>query len=269
MSQVAFITGAASGLGKHMAGALARQGYRLMLTDVHEAGLRAAFTPQENLRLRRLDIRSPEEWSQALEETLQAFGRLDYLFNIAGVVLPSFLLETTLEEIDRQLDTNLKGTVYGTYLAARVMSRQGGGHIINVASLAGVSPIPGLDIYTASKFGVRGFSIAAGITLREKGIYVTVVCPDLMDTPMLDVQLQRARESALAFAASRPLRVEDVEQAIYRAMRKKPLEITLPASRGLLAKIGNAFPALGPTLYRLLAPRGLRRAAKIKQGRLS
>jgi len=269
MPPVAFITGAASGLGKHFAGALAHQGYRLMLADINEDGLRAAFAAGENLRLRRLDIRAPQEWSQALDETLQAYGRLDYLFNIAGVVLPAFLLESTLEEIDRQIDTNLKGTIYGTYFAARLMSEQGCGHIINVASLAGVSPVPGMEIYTASKFGIRGFSIAAGIRLREQGVFVTVVCPDLMDTPMLDVQLRRPRESALAFAASRPLNVEDVERALYRAMRRKPLEVTIPLGRGLLAKLGNALPALGPWLYRLLSPRGLKRAEQMRLERPS
>ncbi len=240
-----------------------------MVTDINEDGLRSAFTPGENLRLRRLDIRSPQEWSRALDETLQAYGCLDYLFNIAGVVLPAFLLESTLEEIERQIDINLKGTIYGTYFAARAMSQQGSGHIINVASLAGVSPVPGMEIYTASKFGIRGFSIAAGIKLREQGIYVTVVCPDLMDTPMLDVQLRRPRESALAFAASRPLRVEDVEHALYRAMRRRPLEVTIPLSRGLLAKLGNALPSLGPWLYRLLSPRGLKRAERMRLERPS
>ncbi len=267
MNPVALITGAASGVGKHLASTLIERGYRLMLTDIQEEALRAAFPSSETVQTRRLDIRSAEEWERLLGETLHLFGRLDYLFNIAGVVLPAFLLNTTREEIDRQIDTNLKGTVYGTHLAARIMSHQGHGHIINMASLAGVAPIPGMEAYTASKFGVRGFSLAAGIALREKGVHVTVICPDLIDTPMLDVQLQRPDESALAFATSRPLRVEQVTQAILHAMERKPLEVTLPVSRGLLAKLGNAIPALGPFLYRYLRQRGLQRAARLASRR--
>ncbi len=265
MKPVAFITGAASGVGKHLALTLLDEGYRLVLTDLRKEALRAAFTPSEHIRLRQLDIRSADEWQRALDGTLQAFGRLDYLFNIAGIVLPSFLVDAPLEDIERQIDTNLKGTIYGTYFAARIMVRQRNGHILNMASLAGVSPIPGMEAYTASKFGVRGFSIASGITLREHGVYVTVICPDLINTPMLKVQLERPEESALAFAASRPLEVEEVVQAILRAMRRKPLEVTLPPSRGLLAKIGSTLPALGPFIYRLLRARGVKRAASLSR----
>ncbi|RME88875.1 MAG: SDR family oxidoreductase [Anaerolineae bacterium] len=267
MQPVAFITGAASGVGKHLAETLLKKHYRLMLTDVREDALREAFTPSGDVHLRQLDIRSADEWQRALDETLEAFGRLDYLFNIAGIVIPSFLTDTSLEDIERQIDTNLKGTIYGTYFAARRMVDQGSGHILNMASLAGVSPVPGMEIYTASKFGVRGFSIAAGITLREHGVYVTVICPDLINTPMLDVQLERPKESALAFASSRPLEVEEVVNAILYAMRKKPLEVTLPLSRGVLAKIGSTFPSLGPFIYRVLRSRGLKRAANMTRAR--
>ncbi len=267
MNPVALITGAASGVGKHLALTLREQGYRLMLTDIQEEALRATFPLSDNVQTHILDVRRADEWTRLLEETVHLFGRLDYLFNIAGVVLPAFLSDTTIEEIDRQIDTNLKGTIYGTYLAARLMIQQGHGHILNMASLAGVAPVPGMEAYTASKFGVRGFSLAAGIALREKGVYVTVICPDLIDTPMLDVQLKRPEESALAFAASQPLRVEQVTQAILRAMEQKPLEVILPISRGLLARIGNAFPALGPFLYRYLRWRGLQRAAHLARHR--
>ena len=87
-------------------------------------------------------------------------GRIDVLMNVAGIIAPGKVHEITADRMLSHLDVNARGVMLGTQAAARQMVRQGQGHIINIASLAGLAPIPGIAPYTASKFAVRGFSLA-------------------------------------------------------------------------------------------------------------
>lgn len=267
---VAIITGAASGIGKHWAVALMKEGYRLVLGDIDEAGLAAAFPPRgipDNVVLQALDVTDVDSWVAIFQTAINAYQRVDYLFNIAGILIPGFIHETEVELIDRHLDVNAKGMMIGTKLAAELMVEQGHGHIINVASLAAIAPVPGLNLYAASKAAVRSFSLSVANELVDKGVAVTVICPDLVDTPMLEVQLDHP-EAALSFSGRmRPLTVLDLEKAFHAAMQDKPLEITLPPSRGLLAKIANMFPATHHLLRRIFMRRGLRQQKKFRQKR--
>ena len=192
--KIAIVTGAASGIGKHFAGVLVGSGdaYRLALADINEAGLRDAFVPSDRVRLHRLDVRSVQDWQVLIEDTLQAFGRIDYLFNIAGGGRLGFLLDQPIENVDFVIDVNLKGPVIGMKLVAGVMARQGGGHIINVGSLAGLSPTPGNALYSAAKSGLRAASLAAAVELRKQGVYVTLIAPDVVDTPLDPAALRAA-----------------------------------------------------------------------------
>lgn len=262
---VAIITGAASGIGRHFT-LSNREKFCWVATDIQEVGLLEAFGPETRQFLPlKLDVSKPQEWKAAIKATLDKYGRIDYLFNIAGVSLPRFIADADEGYIDKHLDINTKGVLYGTTYVAQVMARQGKGHIINIASLAGIAPVPGMSYYTASKFAVRGFSLAAALELREHNIYVTTICPDLVRTPMFDHQLTLPQESALSFSGStRVLTVEDVARAIHKAIRKKPLELTLPPARGALAKIGGSVSGLAWLLYRNLYRKGLTNAEKMK-----
>lgn len=267
---VAIITGAASGIGKHWASTLMRDGYRLVLGDIDEAGLAAAFPPRgtpDNVIIQPVDVTSVDSWVSLFQSALNTFNQVDYLFNIAGILSPGFIYETDVEMIDRHLDVNAKGMMIGTKLAAELMIEQGHGHIINVASLAAIAPVPGLNLYAASKAAIRSFSLSVANELVDKGVAVTVICPDLVDTPMLDVQLDYP-EAALSFSGrSRPLTVRDMEKAFRQAMQDKPLEITLPSSRGFLAKVANMFPATHHLLRTIFISRGTRQQKKFRQKR--
>ncbi len=257
MPSVALITGAASGIGRHWAGVLAQRPdeFQLVLTDLDEAGPRLAFREAARLIVRRLDIRAAAEWQTVIDVTLARFGRLDYLFNIAGGGRPAFLLDQPTEAIDAQIDLNLKGPLLGMRLAGAVMARQGGGHIINVASLAGVAPTPGNALYSAAKAGLRHASLAAAIELRRQGVAVTVIAPDLVDTPLMRANMARGEAVALMYSGAAPLTVVDLERAFWRALRERPLEITLPRWRGWLARLSNLSPALLLALYEPLRRR--------------
>jgi len=266
--RVAIVTGAASGIGKHWAGVLAARGdeYRLALADVNAAGLCVAFAPSDRVRLHELDVRSVEQWQRVVDDTLRRFGRIDYLFNIAGGGRPGFLLDVPMQLVDTTIDVNLKGQIYGMKIVGPIMVRQGAGHIVNVASLAGVSPTPGNELYSAAKFGLRAVSLATAIRLRPKGVFVTVVCPDLVDTPALTRHLELNPEDvALIHSGPGALSTVDVERAFFRAMRERPLEVLLPRWRGWLAKINNLCPPLMLHLYGPLMRRGLRRLEERKR----
>lgn len=264
---VCLLTGCANGIGRHMTGVLLQQGRTVVATDVaisqlHKAAL-ADQWPTDRTLLLPLDVRSAADWKAAIRQTLDRFGHLDVGMNIAGVVRPGYAADVQPEDVDRMVDVNLKGVILGTRFMAEPMRAQRSGQIVNIASLAGVAPIQGLGVYSATKFGVRAFSIAAAGELREYGVWVSVVCPDLVDTDMMAQQLDYP-EAALTFSGPRVLTVADVCQTIlHQAIDKRRVEIMIPPSRGLLGKLGNLFPELGFKLTK-----GLRKRGSAKQKRL-
>lgn len=274
MAQTLILTGCASGIGKHLARELYALGHRLVLTDINEEGLNAAatenrLTDSSRLRLRRLDVRDAGQWDALIDETVRDWGRLDVVFNIAGYLKPAWASEATPEDVDRTMDINAKGLMYGTNAALRTMIKQRAGHIINVASLAALVPVPGLAIYSASKHAARAYSIAVGIEARKHNVYVTAVCPTVVATPMMDIQIDR-EQAALTFSGKRPLTVEEVSRAIIeRAMPKRPLELVLDVpgtGQGLVAKIGNLVPDLNLWFGNRVAELGRSQQRKLRAG---
>ncbi|MDJ0755201.1 MAG: SDR family oxidoreductase [Ardenticatenaceae bacterium] len=262
-SPVILITGAASGIGRAFAASLHDQNYQLVLTDINETALNDAFNNgQSGAHLKSLDVTSSNSWKEAVTDTLSRFGRIDFLFNIAGVIMPGHVYETPLENIDLHFDVNVKGVLIGMRLVSEVMVSQGSGHIVNIASLAGIAPVPGISLYSASKFAVRGYSLATATELREKGVYVTVVCPGLVDTPMLDLQLNHD-EAAITFSNGPALSSEHVAEQLNKVMQTRPLEVCIP--NGTLPKMTNAFPRLNGWLKKIMEKRGRKAMAKLKQ----
>lgn len=259
MTKTYFITGAASGIGRHLAGKLLEQGARVLATDLNGAGLeelRHASGAGESLWTQLQDVRDAKQWQSLLTELVARWGRLDVLMNVAGVIRPGWVQEGSPQDVDFHLDINVKGVMHGTHAAARLMLGQGGGHIINIASLAGIAPVPGLSLYSASKFAVRGFTLAIAQELAAKNIKVTAVCPDAVQTPMLDLQVDY-EQAAMTFSGSRVLTVEDVAAVVLgRVLEKAPLEVMIPGGRGWLAKLASAFPNLNALLLGSLQKKG-------------
>ena len=270
--RVAIITGAASGIGRHFAAELRRRRPQmpLVLADLSREALADVFPAGENVVLEAFDVRAASEWQRVIDATVERFGAVDYLFNIAGIDRVAMFIDQPLGNIDDLVDINLKGTLYGMRIAAEHMAARGSGHIINMASLAGVSPTPGTAIYSATKFGLRAASIAAAVELRPRGVYVTVICPDLVDTALLDQHVNHADPEAagLVFSGPRPLTADEVSEAIFRAMRELPLEIDLPFTRGLLAKLSGAYPGALLRLYGPLKRRGVSRFERARRERM-
>jgi 3-oxoacyl-[acyl-carrier protein] reductase len=260
------LTGCASGIGRHLADVLIAQGHRVVATDINLSALeehaRARGWPAERVRVCPLDVRDPAAWAEIIQEAVSMFGGVDVLMNVAGYLRPGWVHETAEEEVDRHFDINAKGVIFGTQAAARLMVQQRRGHIINFGSMASLAPIPGIALYSATKYAVRAFSLAAAHELRPHGVYVTVICPDAVRTPMLDMQKSHD-EAVLTFSAPRVLKVEDIARVILaQVLPRKPLEIFVPARRGWLARFVDLFPSSSFVLIPLF-----KRRARIRQAR--
>jgi 3-oxoacyl-[acyl-carrier protein] reductase len=264
------LTGCGSGIGRHMAGVLARAGAKVMATDVDAAGLAQTIAALggtgERLRSHALDVRIAGQWEAALSETLRAFGRIDVLMNIAGISRSAYIHEAAIARIEQHLDINLKGVMLGSHYAAKVMVQQRSGHIVNIASLAGLCPVPGMSLYSASKFGVRGFSLAIADELAPHGVGVSVICPDAVATPMLDHEALEP-EAALSFSGNRILTVEDIEHAIFRkALGRGKREVIVPGSMAPLSRLVTAFPGALMPLLPMFRARGAKIQAAYRAG---
>jgi len=266
-SQSFFLTGCASGIGRHLADVLIAQRHRVWATDINFDALSEHAKRQhwpDSVQTRRLDVRDAESWQEQMREAAETFGQVDVVMNIAGYLLTNWFHEAPPEEVHRNLDINAKGVIFGTQAAARVMIRQHHGHIINIASMAGLAPIAGMALYTASKYAVRGFSLAAAQELRPHGVKVTVICPDAVETPLLDPNKSRDA-GAILFSSPRLLKVEDISDLILnRVLTRRPLEAYIPAHRGVLARFTDLFPASAFAIAPFFVARGRKLQARLR-----
>jgi 3-oxoacyl-[acyl-carrier protein] reductase len=237
------VTGAASGIGLAVARVLLARGERVLATDLDlEALVRVSSSWPGTLLTRRLDVTSVDDWRAALEAAVEGFGGVDVVYNIAGYLTPGWVHELDVRDIDRHLSVNVKGVMLGTRIAAEHMVARGDGHIVNVASMAAYAPVPGLSLYSASKYAVRAFSLAAATELRGRGVAVSVLCPDAVATPMLDKQTDYD-EASLTFSAPRILTAEEVAEVLTgRILHDRPLELALPRGRKWLARAADLLP---------------------------
>ena len=271
MSRVHLLTGAASGIGRHLAGVLAGLGDRVLATDVNAAALEAASEadrwPAAQVRTFKLDVRMRAEWEAALAEALAAFGRIDVLLNVAGYLKPGNCWELEHGDVDRHFDINVKGLAQGTVVVGAHFVKQRAGHIVNVGSLASLAAAPGLALYSASKFAVRGFSIASAQELEPHGVAVSLLMPDAVKTPMLDLQVDFP-QAALTFSGDRALTVEDISRVlIEHVLPERPLEVTVPLGRGVLARFADALPGVAMKIAPMLRKKGLEAQEKLKSQR--
>jgi len=214
-----FITGGASGIGLAVAKYFAAQGWRVGLADVNAAGLEAARAnfAEGMADTYVMDVRDRDQWAAALAAFVEASGgRLDVMFNNAGIAVGGTFAETPLPDMDRILDININGVIFGAYAAHRYLKATPGSCLINTASAASIYGTSGLALYSASKFAVRGFSEALDGEWAGDGIKVRVLMPSFIDTPLLD---------AVAAGTNRTAR-ENVQAA---GLEFTPLEVVAKA----------------------------------------
>ena len=187
--RTAIITGAASGIGLALSRELCARGAVVVMADKDAAGLAAAMTSLGAPGLRAasavVDVTDAAAVKRLVDDVAARHGRLDYLFNNAGISVVGDARDLSLEDWRVVININLFGTVHGVVAAYPVMAKQGFGHIVNTASLAGLVPSPGQITYTASKYAVVGLSDTLRVEGKDLGVKVSVVCPGLLDTPLV------------------------------------------------------------------------------------
>jgi len=203
------ITGAASGIGAAAARLFAREGARLMLTDLDEEACEllardlrgAGFEAHAH----RADVRDEAQVESLMEQTISALGDLDAAFNNAGITPPACTLDDmSLERWRDTLDVNLTGVFLCMRAELRVMRPRRRGAIVNTSSGAGLEGTAGLAAYVASKHGVVGLSRAAALEVAADAIRVNAICPGSVDTPMLRRHIADNPEAEAALRAHQP-----------------------------------------------------------------
>ena len=183
--KVAIVTGAASGIGRAMARALASEGARVTAADVNAAGLQETARPGGGtMRTQQCDVSQARDVQTLVADTVGAFGGLHVLCNNAGISIPNRVTELSEEDWDRTLAVNLKGVFLGCKYAIPEMLRSGSGSIINTGSVNSLVAEPYLAAYCASKGGVLMLSREIALDFATQGIRCNCICPGWVDTPI-------------------------------------------------------------------------------------
>lgn len=187
--KVVLVTGGASGIGAALVTRLVEGGAEVWIADRQ---LELSEQLAERLRRRdstvhtiELDVRSYPSFQDAIGEVVSCSGRIDYLFNNAGIGVGGEVDSYAVEDWTDVFDVNLVGVVHGIQAAYPAMIKQGHGHIVNTASMAGLIASPGMASYSASKHAVVGLSKALRIEAKRHGVKVAVLCPGVIQTPIL------------------------------------------------------------------------------------
>lgn len=236
-----FITGGASGIGREVARYFAQRGWFVGLADVNVKGMEetAAMLPAGMSSIHELDVRSRVQWSAALEAfTEGSGGKLNVLFNNAGVGIGGTLEEHTEDGIEKLVDINFKGVVYGAHIGHKYLKATPGSCLLNTSSASGIYGSAGLSVYSATKFAVRGLSEALDIEWGPDGIRVRALLPSFIDTPLLDGPVTGSNQSSRQTVQSAGLEIA-------------PVAIVAEAAWNAVHDPKNVHSYVGPTAKRL------------------
>jgi NAD(P)-dependent dehydrogenase (short-subunit alcohol dehydrogenase family) len=186
--KVAIITGAGSGMGREEALLFAREGAKVVATDINEAAVQAVVKEIEAeggvAMAIAHNVASEEQWISIVAAAIEVYGRIDILVNNAGISFAVGMLDTTVEQWDKVMNINLSSVFLGMKHVVPHMQKNNGGSIVNISSIAGITGSQGAGAYTASKGAVRMLSKAAAVDYGKDNIRVNSVHPGFIETPM-------------------------------------------------------------------------------------
>ncbi len=263
-NSVIIITGASNGIGSAAAKYLFSKGASVVkadimiekecLTEVTEG------TYTKRMMEIHLDVRNIDSWEKLFNSVMKKFGKADVLINCAGIIIPGSLLQQSRAVIEDQIAVNLLGPILGSKVFLPLFKELNKGHIINISSLAGITPIPFEIIYSASKFGLRGFSLALAYELKNSGVKVSVICPDAVLTGQI---LSEAHyENANLSFTGKLFNKEYIAEKIYKTILHPRKEVLITPLRGLLCKLGGNSTTFMSTLLPLFDKIGERKRKK-------
>lgn len=252
----AIITGGASGIGRALAGKLAKRGCEVVLADlqIEKAENVAAMIRDSGYAAKavELDVADYKSLKKLVRETVRRTGRLDYIFNNAGIVIGGTADNFSVDDWNKIIDVNLRGVVNGIQAAYPIMITQGFGHIVNTASMAGIMPNPLNVAYTATKHALVGLSQSLRIEAAYLGVRVSVICPGLIRTPILDGGKYGAIKTKIPpdrlneiWEELKPMAPDEFAEKVLNKVAKNKAIIIFPAWWKMLWFLNRLSPALG------------------------
>lgn len=258
----AIVTGGASGIGLALAQALAERGCEVVLADRQiesaEEAAAAIGSSGGTATASELDVTDADAVERLVRETAERTGRLDFVFNNAGIGIGGPLERQTADDWRLIVDVNLLGVANGVQAAYPLMIEQGFGHIVNTSSLSGLFPTPGGVSYAATKHALIGLSTTLRAEAASKGIRVTVLCPGVVRTPALehggkygkhvgDLSVEQEREIQ---EARRPISAEEFASKALDRVAKNDNIVVIPSSWRVAWWINRLSPSLSAYLAR-------------------
>ena len=268
----AIITGGASGIGRAFGEALAARGCEVVLADLQidlaeeaAAGINASGGQATAVEV---DVVNYEDVLKVVQQTVERCGRLDYMFNNAGIVIFGEASDYQIQDWDRSIDVNLRGVIHGVDAAYRVMLEQGFGHIVNTASIAGLIPWPMEIGYSATKHAVVGLTTSLRAEAAHAGVRVSALCPGLVRTPILDggkygrwIRDYPKEKVTELMESTRPFPVERFVQLALKQIARNRAIIVIPFMYRVLWRLYRISPLLGIAISRMLF-HGMRKQLK-------
>lgn len=265
MGRSIIVTGSSRGIGRALAAALVRRGDDVTLTA---RGTDELERVAEQLRVLgpgtaeavQLDVRDREGTAALVADVVRRRGRLDLMINNAGINMAGLVDDLDGSHFDAVIDVNLRGVVNGVLAAYPVMLSRGEGQIVNVSSVGGLVPSPGFAAYAMAKAGVAGFTGSLRIEAAPRGIRVSLLCPGIVETQILDTPIPdglpavarpfQARAMLTAALRASPMPADAFAEAALRQIDRNKAVIVIPASASRFYSMYRYLPGIYDTMAR-------------------
>ena len=258
-------------MGRLTAERLIKRGYCVLLTDVDETVFETAKALNDRSRhevwAMQQDVRDPTSHKK-ISAAACAKGKLQVWVNNAGILRAGTSWNYSAADVRLQFEINVLGVIYGCQAAVPAMDRKTGGHIINIASMSALSPVPGLAIYAATKHAVLGFStsLQGDLNQAKLPIKVSVICPDTTATQLV-AEVVSDQHSTFLFS-NRLLTPESVADAVASVLDNYALLRPVPRSRGLVARLLQPWPGFTLRAMKVMSERAQKNRDQYRQNHL-
>ncbi len=259
------LTGASSGIGLEAARMFAEQGANVALAarSIDKLGDLEKTLSKYDVKVLTVqtDVSKVTDCRRLIKEGADTLGSIDILVNNAGVSSRGKVEDVELKDLEQMIEVNLKAPVRLTKLALPHILKSGSGRIINVASILGIIPLPTEAVYSATKFGLRGFSYSLAEELEGTGVKVSLICPGPVETPMILDEIENTHDMVYSPPVSTP---KEIAELIVRSAIEGKMERIKPIHIGVLAKIGFLLPQLSKLVKPIMEKQGAARKKKYR-----
>lgn len=264
------VTGAASGIGRSIAAQTTEVGAKVLLVDKSEKVFDVAAEIGRGAEAILVDVREPQQLKAAVDRVVELHGRLDFMFNNAGVAIFGEIEETPIDEWDLIIDVNFRAVAHGMKFAWDQMIRQPeGGHIVSTASAAGLVPVPLQTHYVGTKHGVVGLSKNLSLEGAEHNIHATVFCPGFTETGMMTDNIKHGRmdiPDIRKLAPAPPTPVDVQVERLLKGVARRRRYVVVPFYSRLGWWVERISPSFSHQVHRVIHRITLARAKRAGRG---